>query len=85
MKKGGEDLGQMTLRQMRRVQDITQAQMAQAIGVSIGTYQAWEKCPAKVPIGKLIQIAKVLGCNATDLKIVGDGGKVPYVDRAVGE
>ena len=85
MKKGGENLGQMTLRQMRRVQDITQAQMAQAIGVSIGTYQAWEKCPAKVPIGRLIEIARLLECSATDFKIVGDGGKVPFVDKAAGE
>ena len=76
---------QMTLRQIRRVKEITQVQMAHMLGISVGTYQAWEKCPAKVPIGRLIEIARLLECSATDFKIVGDGGKVPFVDKAAGE
>lgn len=72
---------QMTLRQIRRVKEITQVQMAHMLGISVGTYQAWEKCPAKVPIGKLIDIANHLGCNASDIKIIGDGGRMPFVDH----
>lgn len=62
----------LTLRKRRRLNDLTQKQVAQALGISVGTYQAWEKCPAKVPVGKLIMVAKVLGCNVNDLKLVGD-------------
>ena len=78
-------MAQMTLRQMRRVKEITQAQMAQAMGVSVCTYQAWEKCPAKIQTGKLMRVLQILGYSIFDLKLWGDGGKVAFVDHETGE
>lgn len=71
----------MTLRQLRRVRDITQAQMAENLGITPSTYAAWEKCPAKVKTGKLLQVLQILDCSICDLKIYGDGGKVPFIDK----
>ena len=72
---------QMTLRQLRRLRDITQAQMAERLGITTATYASWEKCPAKVKTGRLLQVLQILGCSIYDLKIFGEGGKVPYIDR----
>lgn len=76
----------MTLRQVRRVQEITQEEMAKRLGVSKATYAAWEKCPAKVQTGKLIQAVRILGCKLTDIRIFGEGeSKIPYTDCEEGD
>ena len=55
------------------------------MGVTTATYAAWEKCPAKIKTGKLMQVLQVLGCSVYDLKLFGDGGQVPFVDYEEGE
>ena len=82
--KGGETLERMTLRQMRRVRDKTQAQMAQEMKVTIPTYQAWEKCPARVKTGKLLEVLHILGFSIDDLKLFNTSDSA-YMDSEWGD
>lgn len=66
----------MTLRQMRRVQDITQAQMADLMKVHVNTYAEWERCPAKVQAGNLLRILRILGYSIRELRIFTDAGNL---------
>ena len=61
----------LTLREWRRVKEITQVQMAAAIGVHVNTYQLWEKEPAKIPIGMAIEIADVIGVPFETINFLG--------------
>lgn len=68
-----------TLRQIRRMRDITQEEMASAMHVAPSTYLRWENCPAKIQIGKLLQICEILSCSIMDIKIFLKGNGV-YVE-----
>lgn len=57
----------LTLREWRRLKEITQAQMAEVCGVTCGTYQAWEKKPSEIKISMAIKIAERLGITLDDL------------------
>lgn len=57
----------LTIRQWRRVQEITQEQMAEKLGIHINTYQNWEEAPEKISIGKAIEIAKIFGVSLNDI------------------
>lgn len=56
-------MDKLTLRGARLARELTQESMAQACGVHVNTYIAWEKEPEKVPIGKAIIICDVLGVS----------------------
>lgn len=57
----------LTLREWRRLKEITQAQMAAVCGVTPATYQAWEKKPSEIKISIAIKIAERLGITLDDL------------------
>ena len=75
---------QLTLRQMRRMRDLSQAEMAQKMGVSVTTYAAWERCPAKVKTGKLMQVLKLLGYKISDLRLFNAADSV-FTDNEWGD
>ncbi len=49
---------QYTLKELRARKNETQAQTAEALGVTTQTYNAWEKDVSNVAISKVIAIAK---------------------------
>ena len=53
----------MTLKQWRRVKDLTIEEMAKACGVHPNTYAAWERNPDKVRIGDAVKVASILGVD----------------------
>lgn len=57
-----------TLRQWRRDRDITQVEMAKAIGVSVPTYQTYEKCPGVIRLETLFRICAVLNIGINDIQ-----------------
>lgn len=58
---------QLTLRQWRRVREITVLDMATRLGVSKPTYIAWERDPSKIRISYAERIADILGVSREDL------------------
>ena len=65
--KGGEKMEQLTLRQWRRVKDITVVDMAERLGISKPTYIKWERDPSSIRIGYAEKIAAILGVKREDV------------------
>jgi transcriptional regulator with XRE-family HTH domain len=59
-------LGQR-LRQLRESRDMSQGQLAKAIGVSIGTVQNYEHGRVHMTVDRLEQFAQALQCETVDL------------------
>lgn len=57
----------LTMRQWRLAKEITQQQMADKLGVHVGTYLNWEEKPEKVSIGKAVEIAKILNVPMNEI------------------
>lgn len=55
------------LKKQRLSACMTQAQVAEAMGVSQPNYQRWESGAAAVPTGKIKKLAKILGSTVDDL------------------
>ncbi len=51
-----------TIREWRRLKDLTCVQVAKRLGISAKTYTDWERCPARIRIGSLVDL-----CNALDI------------------
>lgn len=66
-----------TLRQWRRDREMTQAQLAAAVGIHENTYKKYEHCPGEVRIKTLIALCDVLGISISDVKLfVGNSREV---------
>lgn len=78
--EGGENLDKLTLRQMRRIREISQTEMAKRLGVAPGTYVMWERCPAKIKTGRLIEICRILKCSVDDI-ILFNKADEPFHDE----
>lgn len=50
-----------TITTMRRLADVTQRELASAVGVSVGTIRSWEDGVDEPPVQKLIMMFKVCG------------------------
>jgi len=58
---------QLTIRELRRVKEISQEEMAGLCGVHINTYRAWEDNPAEIKLSKAAIIAERLGIKLDDI------------------
>ena len=58
---------QYTLKELRARKDETQAETAAALGVTIATYNAWERDVSNVAIGKVNAIAKHFGVTLGEI------------------
>ena len=57
----------LTLREWRNAKEISQSALAQALGVHVNTYSAWEKDPDKMPLGAAVRAAYILGVPFSDI------------------
>ena len=57
----------LTVREWRRVREVTQEFMANSLGIHVNTYQRWEDSPEKIPIAKAVEIASLLGVSMDDI------------------
>lgn len=57
----------LTLREWRRLKEVTQAQMAEACGVTTSTYIDWEKKPSGIKISYALKIAERLDITLDDI------------------
>ncbi len=56
-----------TIREIRLMKEISQQQAADAVGVHVNTYIAWEKQPEKIPIAKALALAEFFGVSVTEI------------------
>ena len=56
-----------TIREWRRVKEISQEEMAGLCGVHINTYRAWEDNPAEMRLSKAVIVAERLGIKLDDI------------------
>lgn len=57
----------LTLREWRRVKEITQETMAQKLKIHVNTYQKWEKEPGKISFEKAVEISKILNVSLDNI------------------
>lgn len=50
----------LTLREWRRLKEISQKTMSERLNIHINTYQKWEQNPGKIPFKDAVNISKVL-------------------------
>ena len=58
---------QFTLKELRARKNETQEQVAKAIGVSLQTYNSWEKSISNVAVSKVNALAKHFGVKLTQI------------------
>ncbi len=67
---GGIDQMQYSLKELRARKNWTQRQTAEKLGVSVQTYNAWEKDISRVAVGKVIAVAELFGVKLSEIKII---------------
>ena len=60
---------QYSLKELRARKEVTQQEVAEAIGVSTPTYGAWEKDLSVTPVGKLMLLAEYFGVTVGEIKL----------------
>lgn len=63
---------QYTVKELRARKNLTQAQIAEKLGVSVQTYNAWEKDISKVAIGKVEALAEIYGVTIGEIFLPKD-------------
>lgn len=58
-----------TIPEWRRMKNISQARMADALGIHVNTYKKMEKRPLGVRLEKLIEISQILGVSLGNIRI----------------
>lgn len=58
---------QYTLKELRARKDKTQTEVASDLGVSVQTYNAWEKDISNVGVSKVMAVAKYFGVEIGDI------------------
>lgn len=66
MWKGGAAL-QFTLKELRARKNVTQAKAAEDLGISVQTYNAWEKDISNVAVSKVMAVADYFGVTIGDI------------------
>jgi DNA-binding XRE family transcriptional regulator len=57
----------LTIREWRRLREISQETMAQKLKIHVNTYQNWEKEPGKINWEKAVEIANILNISLDDI------------------
>ena len=69
-------MGRLTIRQARRLAEITQADMATRLGVCRDTYRKLEEHPEQSTVEQAIRIAELLGVQLCDLIFLPDNSTI---------
>ncbi len=67
-----EIVRQYTLKELRARKNITQMQAASDLGVSVQTYNAWEKDISNVAISKVMAVADYFGVPINEIFLAKD-------------
>ena len=66
----------LTLKQWRRVREISQENMAKQLGIHVNTYINWEQDPGGITITNAGKIAKILGVSPNEIAFEAEEAKV---------
>lgn len=58
---------QLTLKEWRRIKNISQEEMANACGVHVNTYRAWEESPGDIKLSNATKLSERLGVPMSDI------------------
>lgn len=64
-----ESIRQYTLKELRARKNITQLQAASELGISVQTYNAWEKDLSNVAISKVMALADYFGVTINEISL----------------
>ena len=62
-----------SLKELRARKNWTQRQTAEKLGISVQTYNAWEKDISHVAIGKVLRIAELFDVELSEIRIRNKG------------
>lgn len=68
--RGGEILSEdykFTLKELRARKNKTQAEVADDLGISVQTYNSWERDISRVAISKVQAVADYFGCKISEI------------------
>ena len=60
----------LSVREWRRVREISQETMAEKLNIHVNTYQNWEKKPGQISFEKAVEISKILGVPLNDISFI---------------
>ena len=60
---------QYSLKEIRARKNWTQKETAAKLGISVQTYNAWEKDISRVAVGKVIAVADLFGVTLSEIKL----------------
>ena len=60
---------QFSLKELRARKKVTQQEAANAVGVSLPTYGAWEKDLTNAPVGTVVLLAEYFGVTVGEIKL----------------
>ena len=60
---------QYSLKELRARKNWTQRETAERLGISVQTYNAWEKDISRVAVGKVIAVADLFDVRLSEIKI----------------
>jgi transcriptional regulator with XRE-family HTH domain len=60
---------QYSLKELRARKNWTQKETAKRLGISVQTYNAWEKDISRIAIGKVLGVADLFGVKLSEIKI----------------
>lgn len=65
----------LQLRNLRRARDLTQGELAAAIGTTLRVVSSWERGETAMPLEDAVMVADVLGCTLDELagRVWNDG------------
>ena len=60
---------QYSLKELRTRKNWTQRETARRLGISVQTYNAWEKDISRVAVGKVLGVAELFDVRLSEIKI----------------
>lgn len=60
---------QYSLKELRARKNWTQKETAERLGISVQTYNAWEKDISRIAVGKVLVVADLFGVELSEIKI----------------
>jgi DNA-binding XRE family transcriptional regulator len=56
-----------TLKELRARKEVTQSETAKTLGISLQTYNSWEKNPGKIPFAYIDRLSRYLNVCVDDI------------------
>lgn len=60
---------QYSLKELRARKNWTQKETAERLGISVQTYNAWEKDISRIAVGKVLVVADLFGVELSEIKV----------------